>query len=96
VSRTPDARTYIRDMIIFGTGIGITVGQTGFPYLVDPPAGGPSVWSLAVGALFCNGPVVLQALALRFGSGTSTSARSPEPPAPVSPSAPSSVPLGGE
>lgn len=90
----PDARTFIRDTIIFSTGLGITVGQTGFPYLVPAPAGGPNVWALLVGALFCNGPVMLQALALRFG-GTSTSGQVPELPAPLPPSAPSSAPSSG-
>ena len=95
MSSRPDVRTFIRDTIIFGVGVWITVGQTGLPYLVDPPPGGPNVWSLLTGALFCNGPVVLQALALRFGAGTSGSARSPEPPAPVSPSALSSEQSSG-
>jgi hypothetical protein len=95
VSTRPDARTFVRDTIIFGVGVWITVGQTGLPYLVEPPPAGPNVWSLLVGALFCNGPVVLQALALRFGSSTSGSAPSQVPQAPGSPSAPSSVPSSG-
>lgn len=92
MSGRPDARTFIRDTIIFAVGLGIVVGQTGFPFLLDPPPGGPNVWSLMTGALFCNGPVVLQALALRFGSSTSGSAQSPGPAVPPSPSAPSSAP----
>lgn len=95
MSTRPDARTFVRDTIIFGVGVWITAGQTGLPYLVEPPAAGPNVWSLLVGALFCNGPVVLQALALRFGSSTSGSVPSQAPQAPGSPSAPSSVPSSG-
>lgn len=95
MSTRPDARTFIRDTIIFGVGIWITVGQTGLPHLVEPPPGGPNIWSLLTGALFCNGPVVLQALALRFGAGTSGSASSQVPQAPASPSALSSEPSSG-
>jgi hypothetical protein len=78
-SSTPWGK-YLRDTIIFLIGIGIVVGETGFPFLVDRPPQGPSVLALVTGALFCNGPVVLQALAIRFGtSGSQGSQGSPDP-----------------
>lgn len=93
----PGAVTLIRDTIIFAVGVGITIGQTGFPYLLEAPDQGPSIPALVVGALFCNGPVVIQALQARFGGGTSSSGQSPEQQGLRSPSAPSSGPsLGGD
>jgi hypothetical protein len=89
----PSWLKYVRDVVIFSVGVGIVVGQTGFPYLVDAPASGPSIPALVVGALFCNGPVMLQALALRFGGG-SPSEQAP-PPQPALPSAPSSESSSG-
>lgn len=91
MSSRPGIATYIRDTILFVIGVGITIGQTGFPRLLDMPEGGPSIPALITGALFCNGPVVLQALALRFGGGTSSSAPPAEPLPLVPPSAQSSV-----
>lgn len=79
--------------MIFGVGVGIVVQQTGFPYLLESPPGGPNVWSLVVGALFCNGPVVLQALALRFGGGSSSAVAPPQQPG--LPSEPSPEPSSG-
>lgn len=90
----PGRLTYARDTVIFVIGVGIVVQQTGFPWLLDSPDK-VNVWSLAVGALFCNGPVMLQALALRFGGGTSHTGPSPEPSPPASPSAPSPAPSSG-
>lgn len=81
------------DLVLFGVGIGIVIGQTGFPWLVEAPKDGPEVWSLIVGALFCNGPVMLQALALRFGGGSSPSPA--QLSAPGSPPEPSSAPSSG-
>ena len=89
----PSWLKYVRDIVIFGVGVGIVVGQTGFPYLVDPPSTGPSIPALVVGALFCNGPVMLQALALRFGGGQPSGAAPPSPPA--LPSEPSPEPSSG-
>jgi hypothetical protein len=93
VSR-PGRLTYARDIVIFVIGVGIVVQQTGFPWLLDSPDK-VNVWSLAVGALFCNGPVMLQALALRFGGGTSQPGPLPQPsPSPL-PSEPSPAPSSG-
>jgi hypothetical protein len=81
----------LRDVVIFVIGLGIVLGQTGFPYLIDAPAK-LSIPALITGALFCNGPVVLQALAIRFGTGSpgSQSASSSPPSSPESSVAPSS------
>lgn len=90
MSSKPGIGTYIRDAILFVVGVWITIGQTGFPKFLDMPADGPNVWALLTGVSLCNGPMVLQALALRFGGGTSSSAPSPEPLLPAPPSAQSS------
>lgn len=90
----PGRLTYARDAVIFVIGVGITIQQTGFPWLLESPER-MNPWALLTGALFCNGPVVLQALALRFGAGTSQSGPSSEPSRPVSPSAPSPEPSSG-
>lgn len=90
----PTWRTYIRDIVIFAVGVGIVVQQTGFPYLLDSPDQ-LSIPALLTGALFCNGPVVLQALALRFGAGTSTSGQQPAPSPSASPPEPSSETSSG-
>lgn len=94
MSSKPTWRTYVTDTILFVVGLGIVLKQTGFPFLLES-AEKPSVWYLITGALFCNGPVVLQALALRFGGGTSTPGPSPEASPPALPSAPSSEPSSG-
>jgi hypothetical protein len=78
--------------VIFGVGIGIVIQQTGFPFLLESPEH-PSVPALVVGALFCNGPVMLKALALRFGGGSSSLPSGPSEPA--LPSEPSPEPLSG-
>lgn len=78
----PGWLTYIRDIAIFLIGVGIVIKQTGFPYILDSPESGLSVPALIIGALFCNGPVVLQALSIRFGTGTP--GRSPESSSPPS------------
>lgn len=95
MSRLPGVVTYIQDATLFIIGVGITIGQTGFPQLVEMPEKGPNVWALLTGALFCNGPVILQALALRFGGNTSSSAQPPDPLPLVPPSASSSVQSSG-
>jgi hypothetical protein len=81
--------------VIFVIGVGIVVQQTGFPWLLESPDKPLSIPALVVGALFCNGPVMLQALALRFGGGTSPSGQSPAPSQPDSRSAPSPAPSSG-
>jgi len=83
--------TYIRDSILFGLGIYVAMSETGVPPF-QRPAEGPNLWVLVFAGLLCNGPVVLQALALRFGTGGQR--QGPEPPQqaqlPESPSVPSS------
>jgi hypothetical protein len=91
VSR-PGLGTYIRDCILFVAGLGIVVQQTGFPYLLES-ADKLSIPYLITGALFCNGPVVLQALTLRFG--TASPGPSPASPLPGSSSESSSAPSPG-
>lgn len=79
--------TYLRDLILFGVGVAIILKQSGI--LLDPPEGGVHLEVLFIGALFCNGPLMLQYLSLRRGSMPSPQ----EPPSvPGSPSAPPSAP----
>jgi hypothetical protein len=59
----------------------------------DPPEGGPSIPLIILGGLFCNGPVMLQALALRFGTGSPSGP--PPPSAPPSPPGQLSAPSSG-
>lgn len=92
---TPTWLKYIRDIVLFAIGAAIVLKQAGLlPPDYQPPTGGPSVVLLVVGALFCNGPLMLQALPMLFRSGSSSP---PEalPPAPVQPSGPSSAPSSG-
>lgn len=86
----------LRDIVIFGVGVGIVIKQTGFPFLLDPPHSGVSVPALVVGALFCNGPVVLQALAIRFGTGSSGAPSEPSSQPSSLGSSPTRSPTGGE
>lgn len=85
---TPGKRTVARDIILFVVGLGIVLLQTGFPFVLAPPEK-LNLYALVTGALFCNGPVVLQALAIWFGRNTSSAGQSP----PASPSPPPSEPL---
>jgi len=87
----PGWLTYARDVIIFVIGLGIVIKQTGFPFLLESPEKGLSIPALITGALFCNGPVVLQALSIRFGTGSSSSPRDSS----LQPSSPESS-SGGE
>lgn len=82
---------YARDVILFCIGAIIVLKQAGI--LLSPPEGGPQKELIILGALFCNGPLVLQFLALRFG--TSGSPRAPARSEPESPPAPSSAPSSG-
>lgn len=75
-TRVASIKTYVRDMILFGVGIAIILKQAGI--ILDPPTGGVSLELLFLGALFCNGPLVLQYLSLRRGTPM------PLPPAPPS------------
>lgn len=83
----------LRDVIIFGVGVWIVVGQTGLPFLIDTPDK-ISIPALITGALFCNGPVVLQALSIRFGTGSSGSSPESSSP-PSSPESSSPAPSSG-
>lgn len=83
----PSYKTFARDVIIFGLGIVLILKQAGI--IFSPPASGPSVVLIVLGGLFCNGPIVLQALALRFGTGPSSPG--PGPADSASPSGPSSA-----
>jgi hypothetical protein len=80
----------VRDLILFVFGVVIVMKQAGLYF--PAPAGGPEIELIILGGLFCNGPVMLQFLALRFGaSGSQGAPGSPAPPLPPSPSsAPSS------
>jgi hypothetical protein len=83
--------TYLRDTIIFLIGAGIVLGQTGFPFLIEQPANGPSIPALITGAVFCNGPVAIQALTILFR--ISGSREPPDSQGPQSSSSQSSAPL---
>jgi hypothetical protein len=76
------------DVALFVVGLGIVVMQTGFPWLLAAPEK-LNLYALITGALFCNGPVVLQALAIWRGGATSSAG----PSQPPSPSPPPSAPL---
>jgi hypothetical protein len=66
--------TYVRDAILFFLGVLIILKQAGI--IFPPPEGGVALELLAIGALFCNGPLFLSYLSARGG----TSASSPQPP----------------
>jgi hypothetical protein len=89
--RRPGWVTYLRDTLLFLAGLAIVFKQAGIGF--DPPDGGPEIELIILGGLFCNGPVVLQALAIRTGSGGSPS--STPPPGPPSPPELSSAPSSG-
>lgn len=80
-------RTYIRDLVLFGVGVSLILKQAGI--IFRPPDGGVELELLLLGALFCNGPLVLQYLSLR--RGTLPSLPQELPSAPGSPSAPPSA-----
>jgi hypothetical protein len=87
VSR-PGKLVVLRDIVLFAVGLGIVLQQTGFPFVLESPEK-LNLYALVTGALFCNGPVVLQALAIWFGRSTSSAG----PSQPASPSQPPSEPL---
>jgi hypothetical protein len=80
------------DAVVFVIGALIILKQAGLFF--PPPEGGPSIELLAIGALCCNVPGILQVIQWR--SGTSTPPSSPQPSPSVSPSGPPSAPSGGE
>lgn len=87
----PGWGTYVRDTVLFVFGIVIVMKQAGLYF--PAPDGGPEVELIILGGLFCNGPVMLQFLSLRFGtSGSQGQSGSSVPP---SPSVPPSVPSSG-
>jgi hypothetical protein len=82
-------------VILFVFGLWIVVGQTGLPFILDSPDK-LNLYALITGALFCNGPVVLQALSIWLGKSTSSGGQSPEPsPLPPSPEPSSESSSGG-
>lgn len=89
--RRPGWTTYIRDTILFLSGLAIVFKQAGIFF--HPPENGPEIELIILGGLFCNGPVMLQALALRFGTGTSPGQQPRQDP--PSPPELSSVPSSG-
>lgn len=81
-----DARsltTYLRDLGLYLLGCYIAMSEVGVPPFQRPPHG-PSVMVLVFAGLLCNGPVVLQALQLRFGTGSSRPPEQLPPPEPSS------------
>lgn len=89
----PGWLTYIRDTVIFVIGALIILKQAGLFF--PPPPDGPSIELLAMGALCCNVPGILQVIQWRSGTGSSSSGAEASPSA--SPSGqPSPAPSGGE
>jgi hypothetical protein len=89
----PTWLTLLRDVALFLVGVALVLKQAGIGF--PAPEGGPQIELIIVGGLFCNGPLMLQFLALRFGSGGSGS----QPQSPVPPSQPlpsSAQSTGGE
>ena len=82
----PGWATYIRDTITFALGLVIILKQSGI--LLPPPPEGPSIELLAIGALCCNVPGILQVIQWR--SGISSSPGPAQPSASALSSAPSS------
>lgn len=88
----PGWLTYIRDTAVFIIGALIILKQAGLFF--PPPPGGPSIELLAIGALCCNVPGILQVIQWRSGTQPSQPEVPPSPSA--SPSAPQPAPSGGE
>lgn len=81
----PGWGTYTRDTAVFIMGLVIILKEAGLLPWYPAPAGGPSIELLALGALCCNVPGILQVIQWRSGMGSSSS---PPPHSPsVSPSA---------
>lgn len=60
--------TYARDAILFALGVAIILKQSG---ILFPPPEAVELELLALGALFCNGPLFLQYLSARRGTSGS-------------------------
>lgn len=86
----PGFLTVVRDTALFALGVVLVLKQAGI--LFEPPKNGPELELILLGALFCNGPLVLQFLSIRFGAGTSSPPPSPPQSLPESQSEPSSAP----
>jgi len=91
VSR-PGWLTYLRDTVVFVIGALVILKQAGLYFA--PPSGGPSIPLLAIGALCCNVPGILQVIQWRSGiSGLPPSAG---PSSSASQPGSQPVPSGGE
>ena len=84
----PGWGTYVRDTVLFAIGAWIILKEAGLLPWYPPPADGPSIELLTLGALCCNVPGIVQVIQWR--SGTGSSSPSPPLPVPVSPSVPPS------
>lgn len=81
----PGWLTLLRDVALFLVGVAIVLKQAGIVF--PAPANGPEIELIILGGLFCNGPLMLQFLALRFGSsGQGSPPASPVSPLPPEPS----------
>jgi hypothetical protein len=78
----PGRATYIRDLLTFTLGLLIILKQAGIGF--DPPPTGPSIELLAIGALCCNVPGIIQVIAWRSGTSSSQSAQQSPPSPPLS------------
>lgn len=78
----PGGLTYIRDMITFTLGLVIILKQSGI--IFEAPPQGPSVELLAIGALCCNVPGILQVIQWRSGISSSPGPPQPSPSASLS------------
>jgi hypothetical protein len=81
---------YARDVVLFLLGIVLILKQAG---ILFPPPESVSMGVLCIGALFCNGPLVLQYLTITRGGSGSREDSAPSGPAP--PSESSSAPSSG-
>lgn len=80
--------TLLRDVVLFCTGLAIVLKQAGLlPPDFSSPTGGPSFLLLAIGAVFCNGPLMLPVLQAIFRGGSSPGPSEPAPPSPLPSSA---------
>jgi hypothetical protein len=78
--------------VIFVIGAMIILKQAGLFF--PAPEGGPSIELLAIGALCCNVPGILQVIQWRSGTASPPPSVPPSPSGP--PSAPQPAPSGGE
>ncbi len=69
----------VRDIAVFVLGFAILASQAGLPPFEAPKE--ISIPLLAIGALCCNVPGILQAMAWRFGTAVPVSGQEPPPAA---------------